>query len=156
MEMQIKCLPMEELAELLMLQLESDGTARLPVTGYSMMPMLRNRTDSVELRRLDAQPKMGDIIFYRRKNGPFVLHRIVALGDGGYICCGDNQAAPEQVDREQVIALVVGYFRKEKRRSLQNPGYRLYKGLWVGLFPLRRYYISIRRRLGRLRRRCRR
>lgn len=152
MDMQIKRLPMEALSELLMLQLASDGTARLSVTGYSMMPMLRDRKDSVALRKAEGLLKKGDIIFYRRENGSFVLHRIIRLKDGGYICCGDNQAETEPVSQEQVFAVVTGYFRQEKQRSLKNPAYLLYKALWVGLFPLRKYYIRIRRRLGKWRR----
>ena len=57
------------------------------------------------------------------------------------------------VRQEQVLAVVDGFVRAGKRHSLTEAGYRLYAGLWVRGFWLRRPYIAIRRRLGRLRRR---
>lgn len=144
---------MEDLAPLLEMQLESGGKARLTVTGYSMMPMLRNHRDTVELIAPTGQLKRGDIALYRRDNGRYVLHRIIGLRGGDYICCGDNQADREPVRQEQVLAVVEGFVRNGKHHSLTEPGYRLYAGLWVHCFWLRRPYIAIRRRLGRLRRR---
>ena len=151
MELSKRRLPMEQLAQLITLQLESGGRANLTVTGSSMLPMLRNGVDAVELIQPTGQGQKGDILLYRRKNGQYVLHRVIALTDSGYICCGDNQAEREPVDREQVLAVVDGFTRGGKRYDLSNGFYRLYTALWVGLFPLRRYYIAVRRPLGRLR-----
>ena len=147
---------MTELSELLLLQMENGGRARLTVTGGSMLPMLRPHRDAVELIAPDETGKKGDIILYRREDGDFVLHRIIALEDGQYICSGDNQVMREPVKPSQVLAVVDGFVRKGKRRSIYSFGYRLYKGLWVGAFPLRGIYIAIRRPLGRLRRRWKR
>lgn len=147
-----KRIPMAELSELLLLQMENGGRARLTVTGGSMLPMLRPHRDAVELITPNGMQKKGDIILYRRQDGDFVLHRIIALGENAYICSGDNQVMREPVKPEQVLAVVDGYIRKGKKRSIHGFGYRLYKGLWVGAFPLRGIYIAIRRPLGRLRR----
>lgn len=147
-----KRIPMAELSELLLLQMETGGRAQLTVTGGSMLPMLSPHRDAVELTLADRPLKKGDIILYRRENGAFVLHRIIALRDGAYCCSGDNQVMREPVKPEQVLALVDGYIRKGKRRSVDGFGYRLYKTLWVALFPVRGIYIAIRRPLGRLRR----
>lgn len=149
--MQTVTVPMESLAELIALQLEHGGKASLTVTGCSMMPMLYHRRDCVTLIPAAPRQKKGDIILYRRKNGSYVLHRIIALSPGGYICCGDNQAEREPVNQEQLIAVVDGFTRKGKAYSLNAFWYRLYKTAWVNLFFLRRYYIALRRRLGRLR-----
>lgn len=150
MEFETKCLPMEELVPLLEIQLQNGGKARLTVTGYSMMPMLRNRRDSVVLITPQAACKLGDIILYRRENGSYVLHRIIALREDGYICCGDNQAEREPVGQEQILAVVEGFNRKGKYYSVKHFGYRLYADIWVKGFVLRRPYIAVRRRLGRL------
>ena len=48
-ELSKRRLPMEQLAQLITLQLESGGRANLTVTGSSMLPMLRNGVDAVEL-----------------------------------------------------------------------------------------------------------
>lgn len=153
MELQRRMIPMEALSELILLQLEKGGRANLTVTGSSMYPMLRNCADSVELIPVTGRQKKGDIILYRRDNGQYILHRIIALTEEGYICCGDNQAEKEPVRQDQLLAAVEGFTRKGKVYTLGDPGYRLYTALWVGLFPVRRYLLALRRRLGRLRRR---
>ncbi len=151
-----KCrVSMESLAELLALQLENGGKATLTVTGSSMVPMLQHRRDQVELIPVAPRQKKGDIILYRRENGRYVLHRIVGVVPNGYICCGDNQAEKEPVAQEQLFAVVSGFVRKGKRYTLDNPGYRLYKAVWVGLFPLRPCYIAMRRGLAKQYRRLR-
>lgn len=150
--MKKQLLPMEELVKLLRVQLNNGGRANLVVTGISMYPMLHNRKDSVSLVPASDIQKKRDIILYRRANGQYVLHRIVAVKSGCYICCGDNQWELEKVEHHQVIAVVDGFTRKGKTYSMDHSGYRLYLLLWVDLLPLRRGYIWLRRRLGKLRR----
>lgn len=150
LQMQRQTMPMESLVQLLLLQMDNGGRARLTVTGYSMMPMLRNGTDAVELIKAVEKRKKGDIILYRRENGSYVLHRIIGLSDGGYVCCGDNQAMREPVSAQQVIAVVDGFYRNGKHYALNHAGYRLYTAICVGLVPLRGVYIAIRRPLGKL------
>lgn len=149
--MQIRTIPMEELSELVLLQLEKSGKARLTVTGCSMQPMLYHRRDVVELVPVGDRQRAGDIILYRRESGQYVLHRIIACTESGYICCGDNQAMREAITHDQLLAVVERFTRKGKRYTLDAPGYRLYTWVWVKLFPLRKYYIAVRRCLGRLR-----
>ena len=147
--------PMESLVSLIRLQLEQNGHADLTVTGSSMLPMLRNRRDSVRLIPVGGQCKQGDIILYRRENGMYVLHRVIGLQGTQYICCGDNQAEREDVAHHQLIAVVSGFTRKGKYYSVTHCGYRIYQTLWVCLFFLRPLYIKMRRPLGRLRERLR-
>jgi len=149
-------IPMEELAKLLQVQLDNGGRAVLTVTGVSMLPILRDRRDSVELVRVTKPLKRGDLILYRRENGQYVLHRIVRADAEGFICCGDNQWEPEEVTAGQVMAVVSGFVRAGKSHSVTHKGYRLYAWLWTGLFPVRRPLIVIRRFLGKGRRSLRR
>ena len=143
---------MESLAELIRLQLKERGRASLTVTGDSMYPMLINCRDQVELIPVSYQQKEKDVILYRRDNGRYILHRIVALTRDGYICCGDNQSEKEYVRHDQLLAVVDGFTRNGKCYTLRNPSYQLYAAVWVGLFPIRRYLLALRRCLGRLRR----
>ena len=149
--MQVKrsVLSIEQVAKLVQVQLENGGVAQLNVTGHSMMPMLYHRRDQVQLAPATGEEKTGDVIFYRRENGKYILHRIIAMTTDGYICCGDNQAEKEDVSRQQVIAVMTGFTRKGKTYSVTQLGYRLYTRLWVWLFCLRPAYIFLRRRLGR-------
>lgn len=153
MKLETQAIPMEQLYELLCVQMESGGRARLPVTGSSMLPMLRQGTDAVFLKAATGNEKKGDIILYRRSGGQFVLHRVIAEEEDDYICSGDNQAMRERVEASRVLAVVDGFERGGKRYALTHLGYRCYRALCVGTFFMRPGYIALRRRFGRLRRR---
>lgn len=151
--MQISSVPMESLAQILALQMESGGVARLVVTGDSMYPTFRNRKDVVYLSSDTGSLKKKDLILYQRDSGQYVLHRIVSKQKNGvFICCGDNQWEKEPVTARQVVAVVIGFHRKGKEQTPDTFGYRTWVNLWVGLFPLRRPLLAIRRWLGRIRR----
>ena len=95
MKVERKSLPMEEISELLLLQMQNGGRGKLTVTGYSMMPMLHNGRDSVELTLPQGPCRKGDVILYRREDGRIILHRIIAMDGENYICCGDNSPKGE-------------------------------------------------------------
>ena len=149
--MHTESMPMEQLAQLLAVQLEN-GSAPLRVTGSSMHPILRHRRDTVYLQRPEKPLKKGDVIFYCRSNGCYVLHRIVCvIGEGQYICSGDNQYIPETVFQSQVLAVMESFRRGKKSFTTQHIGYRIFVWAWVGLFFVRKPILAVRRRLGRLR-----
>ncbi len=65
---------------------------RIPVTGTSMNPLLYQNRDFVKIIKPTLPLTIGDIPLYRRKDGAFVLHRVVDIKDNGeYVMCGDNQ-----------------------------------------------------------------
>ena len=150
----MKRLPMEELYPILEEQLAGGGRCLLPVTGSSMLPALRQGRDTVILEKRPAG--RGDVILYRRASGAFILHRIVGERDGAWLCCGDNQWQGETVPRDRVLAAVSAVRRNGAERDLRRPGWRLWSALWVGLFPLRRPLIALRRWAGKLRKKFRR
>lgn len=150
--MEVTPVPMESLAELLSLQMESGGVARLVVTGSSMHPTLRHRRDAVFLRSVERELKRGDLILYRRANGRFVLHRIVSKPKGDmFFCAGDNQWQREVVTASQVLAITDGFVRNKKNYAEDNLFYRSWVSFWIMLLPVRRPILSLRRCLGRIR-----
>lgn len=111
--------------------LSSGGEFRLYPHGTSMLPLLRQGRDSVALRRVDSPIRVGDILFYQRPDGSFVLHRVWALAPEGLTLMGDNQSLPEHgVAPDWVIGRVTRIFRDDKEVFCDGPGYRLYLGLW--------------------------
>lgn len=153
--MQTVPIPMEQLAQLLAVQLKN-GAAPLRVTGSSMHPVLRDRRDTVYLQASQRPLKRGDVILYCRDNGTYVLHRIVRVeAEGKYICSGDNQYTPESVEAGQVLAVMESFCRNGRVYAPGHPGYRAFVCAWVGLFPVRRPLLAMRRRLGWLRTRLR-
>ena len=141
----------EELLPLVYERLEAGFKVRyLTFRGVSMLPMLRQGKDSVELAPLPEKLKKYDLPVYRRKSGQLVMHRVVAVKEDHYICLGDNTEEYETIYPEQMIGVVTAFKRKEKRIETDAKGYRLYCRLWRPTRPLRILY----KRGKRLLRRC--
>lgn len=133
--------------------IESGGEFRLFPRGTSMMPLLRQGKDSVILVKTINAPQKRDIIFYRRPNGQFVLHRILKHSkDDSYILCGDNQTALEYgITEEMIIAVVSAVYRGEKRIEKKKFFRKIYECFWC-IMPLRKLIFFVRRAFSKLKR----
>jgi len=132
--------------------LASGGDFRMYPKGTSMLPLIVQTRDSVVLTRgLDIPAKKHDIAFYRRKNGQFVLHRVMEIcDDGTYTMCGDNQTDLERgIEKEQIIAYVSGLYRKEKAVKMDGFLYLCYVFFWSKM-PIRKCFFFMRRVKGKL------
>ena len=148
----VELLSMEDICPLIREQLSSGHSVRFSPRGISMLPMLRQGSDSVVLSLVPETLKKYDLPLYQRRDGKYILHRIVAVGDT-YTCMGDNQFAEETgVAHDQMIALVTGFYRGEKYHSVKEPGYRFYCRFWHYSRPIRHFW---RRGIGWLRRKLR-
>lgn len=127
-------------------KIDNGGTVKLPITGISMRPLLVWGRDTVDIIKCDS-PKKGDIVFYLRDNGQFVLHRIVDTDENGYVLCGDNQWYLERgIRHRHIIAVVKSITRKGKTFDVTNIPYRIYSSLWMALLPLRKCIIPFVRK----------
>lgn len=126
---------------------------RLTVTGTSMVPFLRSGRDRVVLRAVQGPPRRGDIVFFQRPGGQYVLHRVHRrLPDGRYRICGDGQTVTEDVSPEALLAVVVALERDGRPFSAANPLWRGLSLLWIAGLPLRRPMLALLHRLWALRR----
>lgn len=113
--------------------------------GTSMLPMLRQGIDAVELSPISSKLKKYDLPLYQRSNGQYVLHRIVSVGET-YTCIGDNQFVFEpDVRHDQMIALVTAFSRDGKRIEVSNPRYLLYCRFWCFTRPVRHLWCGVKR-----------
>lgn len=120
--------------------LASGGEFRIYPRGTSMLPLIVQERDSVVLKRsFNVPAKKHDVAFYRRKNGQFVLHRVMKLcKDGTYIMCGDNQTELEVgIEPSQIIAYTAKIYRKDKPVNMDGAGYTAYVFLWTKM-PIRK------------------
>lgn len=137
--------------------LTSGGAVELTVTGNSMYPMLCHRKSQVRLISPTAL-QIGDIPLYRRDNGAYILHRIVGTVEdtdahetSTYICCGDHQWHTENgIRRDQILAVVTDFKRRNRWVSCKDPAYRIYTRFWIANRPLRRLVFGGFRRIKRL------
>lgn len=145
MSKHVKKVGMAHLAPLFSEVIESGKTVKFKVVGNSMYPMLRNEVDSVVLGSAEKLSK-HDIPFYRRKNGEYILHRIVKAESGSFSCAGDNQLEIEHpVTKEQIIGKVVGFYRRDKYISCNNFIYRCYSFLWINFKFVRPVFFILRK-----------
>ena len=132
-------IPEEELLPLIRTQLAAGHKVRyLPFRGVSMMPMLRQGVDSVELAPLPEKLKKYDLPVYQYPSGKIVMHRIVEVREDCYICLGDNTYRYETIYPQQIIAVVSAFRRGDKRIEADAWAYRLYSRVWCALYPLRK------------------
>lgn len=116
----------------------------LPFRGRSMLPMLRQGKDKVELSPLPSKLKKYDLPVYQYPSGKYVMHRVVDVKDGYYICNGDNLLQMETVYPHQLIAVVSAFTRNGKRIEVTNPLYMMYCRFWCGIRPFRHFLKKIR------------
>lgn len=132
-----KKISLDEIYPIIKEKIANDGTVQLPITGTSMLPLLVWGRDTVEIIKCE-NPQKYDIIFYRRDDGHFVLHRIVGKNDCGYILCGDNQVKKEYgITEKHIIAVVKSITRKGKTFNVNKFSYKLYVKLWTLILPFR-------------------
>ncbi len=142
-----KKISLDEIYPIINEKIQSGGTIQLPITGTSMNPLLVWDRDSVELTKCES-PKKYDIIFYRRDDGHFVLHRIVGKDENGFILCGDNQVVKEyKITERHIIGVVKSITRKGKTFSVNKASYKLYVKLWTLILPLRNIILVPMRKL---------
>ena len=111
---------------------EQGHSVSVPVAGSSMSPFLAGGRDTVFFSRPDTPLRRGDIVFYERASGQFVMHRVRRVHrDGSLDILGDAQAETETVCRTG--------------RQLQ-PGdflWELFRGPWLWVIPLRHPIVRI-------------
>lgn len=119
------------------------GSFILTVTGNSMRPTLVPGRDQVCLTAPEAL-KPGDIVFFRRSTGEYILHRILRRRDGAYVVNGDSQSWTETVQPRQIIGVVSRIYRKGKWYAMDDAPMRCYSLLWRGTRPLRPALIRVK------------
>ncbi|MCI7136380.1 MAG: S24/S26 family peptidase [Candidatus Limivicinus sp.] len=108
------------------------------ISGSSMSPFLCHERDRVFFKAPDRPLRVGDMVFYQRRSGQYVLHRICKVKDGSYFIVGDAQTEIEgPVRREQIFALVTKVQRKGRLLGPGNFWWEFFARVWIRLIPLR-------------------
>ena len=107
--------------------IEKQGYYIATPVGISMLPLIRQRVDTVRLEKPNGRCKKYDVIMYQRKDGTYVLHRIVKVKKDSYVLCGDNQVVLEHnVTDDMIIGVMTALYRGEKYIGIDNPKYVKY------------------------------
>ena len=136
-----KSVHLYELSDAMRLVLEQGGEVSFVTAGVSMLPLLRNRMDTAFLHKPLGPIRRGDVIFYRRDNGKYVLHRVIGRRKDGFVLRGDNLHEKEYgIRNDQVIAVLIAVRRGDRLIPMQSVQNRLYV-LFLPLVRLYRFWI---------------
>lgn len=119
--------------------IEEGHQVSLLISGSSMSPFLIHHRDTIYFKKPDRELRVGDMVFYRRGNGKYVMHRIRRIRPEGFYMIGDAQWEIEgPLQREQIFGLITAVERKDK---LIQPGdfwWEFFAKVWLRIIPLRR------------------
>ena len=122
------------------------GYAVVPITGTSMLPLLKEGRDLVELESCSQERlKKGNVVLYKKNDGTLVLHRIIRVENGEFFTVlGDHQFNnAERVNNNQIIAVACGFFIKGRYVNEKTRWYRLYKKIWLCNLNFRRIILAV-------------
>ena len=70
---------------------EEDKVVSMRIAGSSMSPFLCHNRDYIYFTKPDRELRKGDMVFYQRDSGQYVMHRICRVRPEGYYLIGDAQ-----------------------------------------------------------------
>lgn len=128
-----------EYIPMLMELLEQGHTVNLPITGSSMTPFLVPNRDTLIISPPDGNFRRGDMVFYQRMNGQYVMHRIHHIdSDGALYIVGDAQTVIEgPVHPKQVFGVIRQVIRKDKIIDSRDFWWFFFEKIWIRMVPLR-------------------
>ena len=125
--------------------IEEGNDVSLTVSGNSMLPFVISMRDKVVLSPIKQPLKKGDIAFFVRDDGKFVLHRIVKVkAQNGYYFAGDSQNYIEgPIARENIFAIVTAICRKGKWIKPGSFFWFFFKHIWIYTIPIRPTLLAV-------------
>jgi hypothetical protein len=130
--------------------LEDCEAVPLTITGNSMLPFLADGRDTVYLSKVSRPLRKGDMIFYRRDNGRYILHRVYRVESGRFWIVGDAQTSLEPgIRQDQVIAIVTAVRRKGKLLKSGSLCWKFFEKVWICMIPFRPYIFKVHALLSR-------
>ena len=119
--------------------LEKDGCVVYTNVGTSMLPLLRQLRDIIEIHHKDPaiRCKRYDVVLYKRGN-KYILHRILKVRPNDYVICGDHNIWREYgITDNQILGILTRVIRNGKSIYPADWKYRLYVHLWCDFYPIR-------------------
>ena len=134
-----------DLENIIVDKLNEGGSVTFSPRGTSMLPMLVEGEDTITLVKVNRKIRKYDVIFYKRDDGAYVLHRVVKIKKDGYVLRGDNQYINEYgIKDDMVIGILSSYTKKDRQYSIDTFRYKLYCRFWVNTKLIRRILNKIK------------
>lgn len=123
--------------------LEEKGSIIYTNVGFSMMPLLRQKKDIIEISRKKSERcNKYDVVLYKRGD-KYILHRILKVMTDGYIIAGDHNTFIEtDITDDKILGVMTRVIRNGKNITPDNIWYRLYVHIWCDFYPVRVFLIK--------------
>lgn len=130
---------------------EADKEVGMKIAGNSMAPFLIHERDYIHFKKPNRPLVRGDMVFYQRKNGQFIMHRIWKIDGEDFYMVGDAQQEIEgPIERQQIFALVTRVRRKGKWVEPGDFWWEFFASVWIKMVPARhllmRWYAFFKRK----------
>lgn len=123
---------------------EEGREVSLLVSGSSMSPFLAHQRDYIYFKKPDRELRKGDMVFYQRRTGQYVMHRIWKVKNDQYYLVGDAQQEIEgPLDRDQIFALITKVQRKGKWIEPGDFWWEFFEKVWINIVPVRRVLVKV-------------
>ncbi len=137
--MEKKTINTREYVGLLKQLVEEGETVSMRIVGSSMSPFLIHDRDLITFKAPERELKKGDMVFFQRESGQYVMHRIYAVKPDGYYMVGDAQAEIEgPIRREQIFAVIIKVRRKGKWMEPGDFWWNFFERVWINIIPFRK------------------
>lgn len=145
MERKIREVDINEYLPILQDIIKTGKDVSLLVSGSSMSPFLIHHRDTIIISKPTQPLKRGDMVFYQRLTGQYVMHRIHHIDKKGNLyITGDAQTEIEgPVSPNQVFGIIHKVIRKGKKLQKGNFWWWFFEKIWIRIVPLRPYIIKL-------------
>lgn len=124
--------------------LKTGKDVNMLVTGSSMAPFLCHQRDTIIISKPNNIFFKGQLVFYQRENGQYVMHRIHHIKNDEFYMIGDNQTEIEgPLKKEQIFGVVNKVIRKGKVLKKGDFWWEFFEHVWIRMIPLRKIMIRL-------------
>ena len=127
---------------------EEGKVVSMLIAGSSMAPFLCHNRDYIYFTKPERELRRGDMVFYQRDNGQYVMHRIYRVKHEGYYMVGDAQTQIEgPLRRDQIFAVITQVKRDGKMIRPGDFWWEFFEHIWIRIVPARRTVMALYGRL---------
>ena len=127
---------------------EEGKVVSMLIAGSSMAPFLCHNRDYIYFTKPERELRRGDMVFYQRDSGRYVMHRIYKVKPDGYYMVGDAQTQIEgPLRRDQIFAVITQVKRAGKMIRPGDFWWEFFEHIWIRIVPARRTVMALYGRL---------
>ena len=126
--------------------------------GTSMMPLLRQQRDLIEIQAKTPgiRFKKYDVVLYKRGDR-YILHRILKVCHDDYVIVGDHCIKREYgITDDQILGVLIRVLRDGRTITPDNKMYQLYTHLWCDFYHVTLAILYMKRVLWAVKHKARR